>query len=36
MDEMRGVHIVSVGKFEGKSPLGRPKRRRKDNIEMGL
>ena len=30
--EGRGVHRVLVGKPEGKSPLGRPRRRWKDNI----
>jgi len=32
----RGVHRVLVGKPEGKSPLGRPRRRREDNIKMDL
>ena len=27
MEEGRGVHEVSVGKPEGKRPLGRPRRR---------
>ena len=30
------VHRVLVGKPEGKSPLGRPRRRREDNIKMDL
>jgi hypothetical protein len=31
------VHIGFVmGKTEGKSPLGRPRRRWEDNIKMGL
>ena len=30
----RGVHKVLVGKPEGKRPLGRPRRRREDNIKM--
>jgi hypothetical protein len=34
MGEDRGVHRVLVGKSEGKRPLGRPKRRWKDNIKM--
>ena len=34
MGEGRGVHRVLVGKPEGKRPLGRPKRRREDNIKM--
>jgi len=32
----RGVHRVLVGKPEGKRPLGRPRRRWKDNIKMDL
>ena len=32
--EGRGVYRVLVGKPEGKRPLGRPRRRRKDNIKM--
>ena len=36
MGEGRGVHRVLVGKPEGKRPLGRPKRRREDNIKMDL
>ena len=32
----RGVHRVLVGKPEGKRPLGRPRRRREDNIKMDL
>ena len=31
-----GVHRVLVGKPEGKRPLGRPRRRREDNIKMDL
>ena len=31
-----GVHKVSVGKPEGKIPLGRPRRRWEDNIKMDL
>ena len=34
--EERGVHMVLVGKPEGKRPLGRPRRRWEDNIKMGL
>jgi hypothetical protein len=30
------VHKVMVGKPEGKRPLGRPRRRWKDNIKMDL
>ena len=32
----RGVHRFLVGKPEGKRPLGRPRRRREDNIKMDL
>ena len=34
MGQGRGVHMVLVGKPEGKRPLGRPRRRRQDNIKM--
>ena len=36
MGEDRGMHRVLVGKPEGKRPLGRPRRRWEDNIEMDL
>jgi hypothetical protein len=36
MGEDRGVYRVMVGKHEGKSPLGRPRRRWDDNIKMDL
>ena len=36
MGQGRGVHRVMVGKPEGKRPLGRPRRRCKDNIKMDL
>jgi len=39
MGERRGVYRVSVGKPEGKRPLGRPRRRWRrweDNIKMEL
>jgi len=36
MGKGRGVHRVLVGKSEGKRPLGRPRRRWEDNIEMDL
>ena len=36
MGEGRGVHRVLVGKIEEKRPLGRPRRRREDNINMDL
>jgi hypothetical protein len=32
--EWRGVYRVLVGRPEGKRPLGRPRRRREDNIKM--
>jgi hypothetical protein len=32
----RGVHRVLVGKREGKTPMGRPRRRWDDNINMDL
>ena len=34
MTEGRGVHKVLVGKTEGKKPLGRPRRRWEDNINL--
>jgi len=34
--QKRGVHRLLVGKPEGKRPLGRPRRRREDNIKMDL
>jgi hypothetical protein len=34
--EERGMHRVLVGKPEGKRPLGRPRRRWKDNIKMDV
>ena len=36
MKEGRGVHMVLVGKPEGKRPLGRIRRRWEDNIKMDL
>jgi hypothetical protein len=36
MGERRGVYRVSVGKREGKRPLGRPRHRWEDNIKMDL
>ena len=36
VEEGRGVHKVLVAKPEGKRPLGRPRRRWKDNIKMDL
>jgi hypothetical protein len=34
--EGRGVYRVSVGKPEGKRPLGRPRRRWEDNVKADL
>jgi hypothetical protein len=36
MGEGRGVYRIPVGRPEGKRPLGRPRRRWDDNIEMDL
>jgi hypothetical protein len=36
MGEGRGVYRVLVGRPEGKRPLGRPRRRQEDNINMDL
>jgi hypothetical protein len=36
MCESRGEYRVFLGKPEGKEPLGRPRRRWEDNIEMDL
>jgi len=36
MGEDRGVYRFFVGKPEGKRPMGRPRRRRVDNIRMDL
>jgi hypothetical protein len=36
MGEKRGVYRVLVRKPERKTPLGRPRRRWKDNIKMDL
>jgi hypothetical protein len=34
MGERRGIYRVLVGNPEGKSPLGRPRRRWEDNVMM--
>jgi hypothetical protein len=34
--ERRGAHRALVGKPEGRRPLGRPRRRWEDNIQMDL
>jgi hypothetical protein len=36
MGERKVVYRILVGKPEGKRPLGRPRRRREDNIKMNL
>jgi hypothetical protein len=36
MGETRNAYDVSVGKPEGKRPVGRPRRRREDSIRMDL
>jgi hypothetical protein len=36
MGEVRGACNILVGKLEGRRPLGRPRRRWKDNIKMDL
>ena len=36
MGEERGVYRFLLGKPEGRSPLGRPRRRRMNNIRMDL
>jgi hypothetical protein len=36
MGEERGVYRVLVGKHEGRTPLGRPRRKWEENIRMDL
>jgi hypothetical protein len=36
MGEGRGVYRVVVGRSEGKTPVGRPRRRWENNIKMDL
>jgi len=36
MGEGRDVYRILLGQPEGKTPLGRPRRRWEDNIKMGL
>jgi hypothetical protein len=36
MGEKRGAYRILVGRPEGRPPLGRPRRRWKDNIKMDL
>jgi len=35
-ENMRNAYKILVGKSEGKRPLGRPRRRWKDNIRMDI
>jgi hypothetical protein len=36
MGEVRGAYNILVGRPEGRRPLGRPRRRWEDNIQMYL
>jgi hypothetical protein len=36
MGEKRGAYRASVGKPDGRRPLGRPRRRWEDNIKMDM
>jgi hypothetical protein len=36
MGEKRGAYRILVGRPKGRRPLGRPRRRREDNIKMDL
>ena len=36
MGEERGAYRIVVGKPDGKRPVGRPRRRWRDNVEMDL
>jgi hypothetical protein len=36
MGEKGDAYRISVGKPEGKTPLGRPRRRGEDNIKRGI
>jgi hypothetical protein len=36
MGEVRGAYNISVGRPEGRRPLGRPRRRWEDNMKLGL
>jgi len=36
MADRRGVYRVFIGRPDGKGPLGKPRRRWEDNIEMDL
>jgi len=36
MGERRGAYRALVGRYEGKGPFGRPKRRKENNIKMRI
>jgi hypothetical protein len=36
MEDVRGAHNILVGRSEGRRPLGRPRRRWKENIKIDL
>ena len=36
MEESRSAFKILIGKYTGKAPLGKPKRRQEDNIRMDL
>jgi hypothetical protein len=36
MRVVRGAYNILVGRHEGRRPLGRPRRRREDNIKIDL
>jgi hypothetical protein len=36
MGEWRGVYMISLGQPEGTRPLGRPRRRWEDNVNMEI
>jgi hypothetical protein len=36
MGDMRNIYNILAGKTEGRKPLGRPRRRREDNIRRDL
>jgi hypothetical protein len=36
MEEMKNAYNIFEGKAEGKRPLGRPRRKRQDNIRMDI
>jgi hypothetical protein len=36
MEDMKDIHTVLVGSYDGKGPLGRPRCRWEDNIKMDV